>query len=83
MMRGLTAILESHHDVRILNEAVVDAVKLSSRYITGRQLPDKSVSLLDTTCARIGLSRSATPPAVRRREASYRATERRSRDPST
>jgi type VI secretion system protein VasG len=64
MMRGLTATLESHHDVRILNEAVVDAVKLSSRYITGRQLPDKSVSLLDTTCARIGLSRSATPPPI-------------------
>ena len=43
---------------------VVDAVKLSSRYISGRQLPDKSVSLLDTTCARIGLSRTATPPAI-------------------
>ena len=55
--------LEKHHKVRILNEAVVDAVKLSSRYISGRQLPDKAVSLLDTTCARIGLSQSATPPA--------------------
>ena len=64
MMRGLTASLEQHHKVRILNEAVVDAVKLSSRYISGRQLPDKSVSLLDTTCARIGLSQTATPPAV-------------------
>jgi type VI secretion system protein VasG len=64
MMRGLTDTLEHHHRVRILNEAVVDAVKLSSRYISGRQLPDKSVSLLDTTCARIGLSQSATPPAV-------------------
>jgi type VI secretion system protein VasG len=64
MMRGLTSSLEKHHKVRILNEAVVDAVKLSSRYISGRQLPDKSVSLLDTTCARIGLSQTATPPAV-------------------
>ena len=64
MMRGITATLEAHHSVRILNEAVVDAVKLSSRYITGRQLPDKSVSLLDTTCARIGLSRLATPPPI-------------------
>ena len=64
MMRGLVSTLESHHRVRILNEAVIDAVKLSKRYISGRQLPDKSVSLLDTTCARIGLSQSATPPAV-------------------
>ncbi len=64
MMRGFTATLEKHHGVRILNEAIVDSVKLSSRYISGRQLPDKAISLLDTTCARIGLSRSATPPAI-------------------
>jgi type VI secretion system protein VasG len=64
MMRGLVATLEKHHGTRILNEALVDAVKLSSRYITGRQLPDKAVSLLDTTCARVGLSQSAVPPAV-------------------
>ena len=64
MIRGLTATLEKHHRVRILSDAIVDAVKLSSRYISGRQLPDKAVSLIDTTCARIGLSQSATPPAV-------------------
>jgi type VI secretion system protein VasG len=64
MMRGLVSTLEKHHNVRILNEAVEDAVKLSSRYISGRQLPDKSVSLLDTTCARIGLSQNSTPPAI-------------------
>jgi type VI secretion system protein VasG len=64
MMRGLVGTLEKHHGVRVLNEAVEDAVRLSSRYISGRQLPDKSVSLLDTTCARIGLSQSATPPAI-------------------
>jgi type VI secretion system protein VasG len=64
MMRGLTHTLEKHHKVRILDEAVADAVKLSHRYITDRQLPDKSVSLLDTACARVGLSQSATPPAL-------------------
>ncbi len=64
MMRGLARTLEKHHRVRILNEGIVDTVKLSSRYITGRQLPDKAVSLLDTTCARIGISQNATPPAV-------------------
>ncbi len=70
MIRGLTDTLEEHHKVRILDEAIVDAVKLSNRYISGRQLPDKAVSLIDTTCARIGISQSSTPPAledVRRR----------------
>jgi type VI secretion system protein VasG len=64
MMRGLTAILEAHHGVRILDEAVASAVKLSNRYIPGRQLPDKSVSLLDTACARVAISQNAIPPAV-------------------
>jgi type VI secretion system protein VasG len=64
MMRGLIETLEKHHKVRILDEAVRDAVKLSSRYISGRQLPDKSVSLLDTACARVGISHTAIPPAI-------------------
>jgi type VI secretion system protein VasG len=64
MIRGLVATLEHHHQVRILNEAVIDAVRLSSRYISGRQLPDKAVSLLDTTCARIGISQSSLPPPI-------------------
>ncbi len=64
MMRGLSATLEKHHKVRILDEAVEDAVKLSHRYITDRQLPDKSVSLLDTACARVALGQSAVPPAL-------------------
>ncbi|MQX35944.1 type VI secretion system ATPase TssH [Roseospira navarrensis] len=64
MMRGLVATLEQHHGVRILDEAVVESVRLSHRYISGRQLPDKSVSLLDTACARVSLSQHATPPQV-------------------
>lgn len=64
MVRGLSKTLEQHHKVHILDEAVVDAVKLSSRYISGRQLPDKAISLIDTTCARINLSQSSTPPAL-------------------
>ncbi len=64
MMRGISATLEKHHRVRILDEAIEDAVKLSHRYITDRQLPDKCVSLLDTACARVGLSQSATPAAL-------------------
>src|SRR3989442_1362775 len=64
MMRGLNAVLEKHHKVEILEEAVADAVKLSHRYITDRQLPDKCVSLLDTACAKVALGQSATPAAL-------------------
>ncbi len=64
MMRGLIEALENHHKVRILEEAVEDSVKLSHRYITGRQLPDKSVSVLDTACAKVAMGQAATPPAV-------------------
>jgi type VI secretion system protein VasG len=64
MMRGLTEPLENHHRVRILDEAVEDAVRLSHRYISGRQLPDKSVSVLDTACARVAIGQAATPAAI-------------------
>ncbi|MGH1373721.1 MAG: type VI secretion system ATPase TssH [Cellvibrionaceae bacterium] len=64
MMRGIATSLQLHHKVRILDEAIVASVKLSHRYIPGRQLPDKSVSLLDTACARVSLSQSSTPGAI-------------------
>ncbi len=64
MIRGLVSMLEKHHKVTILDEAVIDAVRLSTRYIPDRQLPDKAVSLIDTVCARVALSQSATPPAL-------------------
>src|SRR5215203_5353171 len=64
IMRGLTEMLENHHRVRILDSAVEDSVKLSHRYISARQLPDKSVSVLDTACARVAIGQGATPAAV-------------------
>ena len=64
MLRGLVASLERHHNVRILDEAVAAGVSLSHRYIAGRQLPDKAVSVLDTACARLALGQNATPPAI-------------------
>ncbi len=64
MMRGIAGSLQTHHGVRILDEAIIASVQLSHRYIPGRQLPDKSVSLLDTACARVGLSLTATPAPV-------------------
>ncbi|MBA2379659.1 MAG: AAA family ATPase, partial [Blastocatellia bacterium] len=59
MMRGIADKMEGHHNVRILDEAVVDCVKLSHRYITGRQLPDKSVSVLDTACAKVAIGQGS------------------------
>ena len=64
MLRGIVAALEKHHDLRILDEAVTSTVKLSHRYLAGRQLPDKAVSVLDTACARLALGQNTIPPAV-------------------
>jgi type VI secretion system protein VasG len=64
MMRGVASTMEKHHKVQILDEALEAAVKLSSRYIPSRQLPDKSVSLIDTACARVAVSLHATPAEV-------------------
>jgi type VI secretion system protein VasG len=64
MMRGVASTMEAHHKVQILDEALEAAVKLSHRYIPARQLPDKSVSLLDTACARVAVSLHATPAEV-------------------
>ena len=64
MMRGIADKMEGHHNVRILDEAIVECVKLSSRYITGRQLPDKSVSVLDTACAKVAIGQGSTPASV-------------------
>jgi type VI secretion system protein VasG len=64
MLRGIKASLEKHHNLRILDEAVTATVRLSHRYIAGRQLPDKAVSVLDTACARLALGQNSTPPRL-------------------
>lgn len=64
MLRGMVAILEKHHGIEILDEAVCDAVKLSQRYITGRQLPDKAISVLDTACARVAIGQTGLPSSL-------------------
>ena len=64
MLRGIVSALEKHHDLRVLDEAVTSTVRLSHRYLAGRQLPDKAVSVLDTACARLSLGQNTIPPAV-------------------
>ena len=64
VLRGIVSALEKHHNVRILDEGVAAAVRLSHRYLAGRQLPDKAVSVLDTACARLALGQNTIPPAM-------------------
>ncbi len=64
MCRGVAGVLEKHHQVEVLDEAIAASVELSHRYIPSRQLPDKAISLLDTACARVAISQHATPGAV-------------------
>ncbi len=64
MLRGLKDKYERHHDVRILDEALVAAVKLSRRYLADRCLPDKAIDLIDQTAAALRLSRVAQPAAL-------------------
>ena len=64
MLRGIVGVLEKHHGLRILDEAITATVRLSHRYIAGRQLPDKAVSVLDTACARLSLGQNSTPPRI-------------------
>ncbi|MGI9013137.1 MAG: type VI secretion system ATPase TssH [Phycisphaerales bacterium] len=73
MMRNMASVMEQHHRVQLLDEALESAVSLSHRYIPARQLPDKAVSLLDTACARVAISQQGVPAEVedcRRRIAS-------------
>jgi type VI secretion system protein VasG len=75
MIRGLVPTLEGHHNVRILDEAVRASVALSARYIAGRQLPDKAVSLLDTTCAKVTISQAAVPGLIEDARQALRALD--------
>ncbi|MGI4855704.1 MAG: AAA family ATPase, partial [Janthinobacterium lividum] len=61
MLRGIVEKLARHHGVEVLDDAVRDAVRLSQRYISGRQLPDKAVSVLDTACARVAIGQTGMP----------------------
>jgi type VI secretion system protein VasG len=64
MLRGMVGTLETHHGVEIVDDAVREAVKLSHRYISGRQLPDKAISVLDTACARVAIGQNGVPPEL-------------------
>jgi type VI secretion system protein VasG len=64
MLRGVKEKFEHHHGVRVLDRAVEAACSLADRYISGRQLPDKAVDVLDTACARVAIGQSAKPAAL-------------------
>jgi type VI secretion system protein VasG len=64
MLRGMAGMMQKHFGVRILDEAVTEAVHLSARYLSGRQLPDKAISVLDTACARVALGQTTVPARI-------------------
>ena len=64
MLRGMSSLMEKHFNVRIFDEAITEAVRLSHRYISGRQLPDKAISVLDTACAKVALGQNAMPALI-------------------
>jgi len=64
MLRAMAPLMENHFGVRIYDEAILEAVRLSHRYISARQLPDKAISVLDTACAKVALGQKATPAAL-------------------
>ena len=64
MLRGMAPLMEAHFNIRLFDEAITEAVRLSHRYITGRQLPDKAISVLDTACAKVALGQNATPAVI-------------------
>jgi type VI secretion system protein VasG len=76
MLRGLAGKYEETHGVTIRDEAVVAAAELSGRYISGRQLPDKAVDLLDTSAARVKVEQGAKPQAVEALELELASMER-------
>lgn len=85
ILRGLRSIYEKAHGVLIDEEALQAAARLSARYISGRQLPDKAIDVLDTACARVAINLTTPPRAVshlqnalRQRELEIRQLERQS-----
>ncbi len=64
MLRGMAPLMETHFKVRLMDEAITEAVRLSARYISGRQLPDKAIGVLDTACAKVALGQAAVPAAM-------------------
>ena len=64
MLRGMAGLMEKHFNVRVLDDAITEAVRLSHRYISGRQLPDKAISVLDTACAKVALAHRSTPATI-------------------
>ena len=68
ILKGLRDKYEAHHRIKIPDEAIEAAVKLSVRYVTGRYLPDKAIDVIDEACSRVRLSSLTTPPDLKQME---------------
>jgi len=76
ILRGLREVYEKAHDVYVRDEAIKTAASMSARYISGRQLPDKAVDVLDTACARVKISLTTAPEDVEDLDRSIKILQR-------
>jgi len=76
ILRGLARVYENSHGIYLRDDAVVAAAQLSARYLTGRQLPDKAVDVLDTACARVRISLATAPQCLERLRGNLAEAER-------
>ena len=77
ILKGLRDRYEAHHGVKISDEAIQSAVKLSVRYVSGRYLPDKAIDLIDEACSRVRMQAMTPPPAMQSLEDEIKALEAR------
>jgi ATP-dependent Clp protease ATP-binding subunit ClpC len=83
ILKGLRDRYEAHHRVRITDEAIEEAVKLSERYISGRFLPDKAIDVIDEAGSRVRLSSMTRPPDLKDREKEVETLEREKKEAVT
>lgn len=76
IIRGLRPAYEKSHNVYVRDDAIIAAAALSARYISGRQLPDKAIDVLDTACARVNISLNAIPASVETLQQALAAQQR-------
>ena len=75
ILRGLRDRYEAHHRIKISDEAIKAAVKLSVRYVSGRQLPDKAIDLIDEACSRVRMKSMTPPPDLQSLEDELKAIQ--------
>jgi ATP-dependent Clp protease ATP-binding subunit ClpC len=80
ILRGLKDKYEKHHKARIVDEAIISAVKLSSQYVSDRYLPDKAIDVIDEACSKVRLEKETFPSSIRELQRQIEDTVRLKKD---